>query len=43
MTGTLILSTIYLWWAKVDGAPLGPREIRGLLITRGVAGFFGGK
>lgn len=43
MTGTLILSGIYQWWAEVDGAPFGAREIRGLLIARGVGGFFGGE
>lgn len=43
MTGTLVLSSIYQWWAKVDEAPLGSREVRGLLIARGVGGFFGGK
>lgn len=43
MTGTLILSGIYQFWAKVDEAPFGSREVRGLLIARGVGGFFGGK
>lgn len=41
MTGTLVLSGIYQWWAKVEGAPFGSREVRGLLIARGVGGFFG--
>ena len=43
MIGTLILSGIYQWWAKVDGAPFGAREVRGLLIARGLGGFFGGR
>lgn len=43
MTGTLLLSGIYQWWAKVHEAPFGAREVRGLLIARGVGGFFGGK
>lgn len=41
MIGTLVLSGIYQWWAKLS--PFGPREVRGLLIARGVGGFFGGK
>lgn len=41
MTGTLILSGIYQWWAKVEDAPFGSRQVRGLLIARGVGGFFG--
>ncbi|CAF9942293.1 MAG: hypothetical protein ALECFALPRED_009646 [Alectoria fallacina] len=41
MTGTLVLSSIYQWWAKVEEAPFGSREVRGLLVARGVGGFFG--
>lgn len=41
MTGTLILSGIYQWMAKVENAPFGTREVRKLLIARGVGGFFG--
>ena len=43
MTGTLILSCTYQWWAEVDSAPFGPRGVWLLLIARGVGGFFGGK
>lgn len=43
MSGTLVLSGIYQWWAKVDGAPFGSPEVRGLLIARGFGGFFGGE
>ncbi|KAF6224140.1 hypothetical protein HO133_010714 [Letharia lupina] len=39
MIGTLVLSGIYQWWAKLS--PFGSREVRGLLIARGVGGFFG--
>ena len=41
MTGTLILSLTYQWLAKVEDAPFGSKEVRGLLIARGVGGFFG--
>ena len=41
MTGTLILSCTYQWLARVEGAPFGPKEVRKLLIARGVGGFFG--
>jgi len=42
MTGTLVLSGIYQWLAKVEHAPFGPKKVRKLLISRGVGGFFGG-
>ena len=41
MTGTLVLSGLYQWLARVEGAPFGPKEVRKLLIFRGVGGFFG--
>ena len=41
MTGTLVLSGMYQWLAKVEGAPFGSKEVRKLLIFRGVGGFFG--
>jgi len=41
MTGTLVLSGIYQWLAKVENAPFGPRGVWKLLIARGVGGFFG--
>ena len=41
MTGTLILSSIYQWLARVENAPFGAKEVRGLLICRGAGGFFG--
>ena len=43
MIGTLILSFLYLWLAKVRDAPFGTREVRGLLLARGFGGFFGGE
>ncbi|MDI1487315.1 MAG: hypothetical protein OHK93_006584 [Ramalina farinacea] len=41
MTGTLILTSGYQWLAKVEHAPFGPRSVWGLLVARGVGGFFG--
>ena len=41
MSGTLLLSCLYQWLAKVENAPFGPREVWPLLVARGVGGFFG--
>ena len=41
MTGTILLSCTYQWLARVETAPFGPKEVRKLLIARGVGGFFG--
>ena len=41
MLGTVILSSLYQWIAKVEHAPFGPRQVWGLLVARGVGGFFG--
>ena len=41
MTGTLVLSCSYQWLAGVEDAPFGSKEVRKLLIARGVGGFFG--
>ncbi|KAK0654718.1 putative membrane protein [Lasiodiplodia hormozganensis] len=38
---TLVLSSFYVWWKKVEHAPFGPREVRWLLALRGFGGFFG--
>ena len=40
---TLIMGTIYMWWAKVDDFPFGPKKVRKLLMARGFGGFFGRK
>ena len=39
---TLVFSLVYLYWAKIPHAPLGHRDVRGLLVARGMGGFFGG-
>ena len=41
MTGTLVLSGAYQYFAKVEHAPFGPKGVWKLLIARGVGGFFG--
>jgi hypothetical protein len=38
---TVILASMYMWSNKIDGFPWGTREVRLLLIARGVGGFFG--
>lgn len=38
---TSMLVYVWMWRMKVENAPFGPREVRGLLIARGVGGFFG--
>lgn len=41
MSITLLFSFMYLYWASVPHAPLGKREVRALLVARGLGGFFG--
>ncbi|KAI6085091.1 hypothetical protein F4821DRAFT_241534 [Hypoxylon rubiginosum] len=41
MTITLLGSTCYILWKKVPYGMLGRKEVRWLLITRGLCGFFG--
>ncbi|KAK3344713.1 hypothetical protein B0H65DRAFT_425241 [Neurospora tetraspora] len=38
---TALLSLLYMHWKKVEYAPWGRREVRWLLVLRGVTGFFG--
>ena len=38
---TLVLSSLYLHYAKVPDAPFGMKEVRWLLVARGLGGFFG--
>lgn len=38
---TSVLVYMWMWRMKVDNAPFGPRGVRGLLVARGVGGFFG--
>ena len=41
MSITFILSTAYMWWAKVPDFPLGAPSVRGWLILRALFGFGG--
>lgn len=41
MTITTILSTLYMWWSSIPHFPLGLKEVRWLLLARGMGGFFG--
>ncbi|KAI9822756.1 MAG: hypothetical protein M1832_002989 [Thelocarpon impressellum] len=41
MTITVVLCCLYMWCAKVPHFPFGQKEVRGLLICRGIGGFFG--
>ncbi|KAG9826973.1 hypothetical protein KCU98_g15551, partial [Aureobasidium melanogenum] len=41
MSITAWLSTIYMWYTKVPDFPLGAPAVRGWLILRALAGFFG--
>lgn len=38
---TSVLVYVWMWRMKVQDAPFGPRGVRGLLVARGVGGFFG--
>jgi hypothetical protein len=41
MLATALIGSFYMWREKVPDFPLGPREVRGLLILRGMAGSVG--
>ncbi|KAI1410637.1 hypothetical protein F5Y13DRAFT_167602 [Hypoxylon sp. FL1857] len=41
MLATAVLGSLYMWYKKVPDFPLGRRDIRGLLVLRGLAGFTG--
>ncbi|KAI2469003.1 hypothetical protein F4781DRAFT_396098 [Annulohypoxylon bovei var. microspora] len=41
MFATAVLGSLYMWYKKVPDFPLGRRDIRGLLVLRGLAGFTG--
>jgi hypothetical protein len=38
---TVVCSSWYMWWAKTKDFPLGIKEVRWLLVARGLFGFFG--
>lgn len=41
MAITVLCSTWYMWWAKTKDFPFGGKEVRWLLVARGLFGFFG--
>ncbi|RGP62690.1 hypothetical protein FSPOR_9077 [Fusarium sporotrichioides] len=41
MLATALIGSFYMWREKVPDFPLGPREVRGLLVLRGMAGSVG--
>ncbi|RGP72915.1 hypothetical protein FLONG3_6553 [Fusarium longipes] len=41
MLATALIGSFYMWREKVPDFPLGPREVRGLLFLRGMAGSVG--
>lgn len=41
MSITVICSSLYMWHKKTEHFPWGLREIRPLLVARGLTGFFG--
>ncbi|KAM0226580.1 hypothetical protein ACHAQD_000504 [Fusarium lateritium] len=41
MLATALICSIYMWHKKVPDFPFGPREVRGLLVLRGMAGSAG--
>jgi hypothetical protein len=38
---TVLCSSLYMWLAKTEHFPLGMKEVRSLLVARGLFGFFG--
>ncbi|TKX22173.1 hypothetical protein C1H76_5606 [Elsinoe australis] len=41
MSITVILSMAYMWYSKTPHFPFGAKEVRWLLVARGLGGFFG--
>ena len=38
---TVLCASVYMWYKKTEYFPLGMREVRPLLVARGLFGFFG--
>jgi len=38
---TVVMSTWYMWWRKIEHFPFGRKDVRWLLVARGLFGFFG--
>lgn len=41
MIMTVVACGFYMWWKGIPDAPLGPKNVRWLLVARGLTGFFG--
>lgn len=41
MSITVLCASLYMWYKKTEYFPFGMREVRSLLIARGLFGFFG--
>lgn len=41
MSITVLFSSIYMWYTKTEHFPFGMKEVRLLLVARGLTGFFG--
>ena len=41
MLATTVCGLLYMWYKSVADYPFGPRDVRGLLVLRGSAGFLG--
>ncbi|KAI5212976.1 hypothetical protein E4T38_00241 [Aureobasidium subglaciale] len=41
MSITVVLSSLYMWYTKTPHFPFGSREVRWLLVARGLGGFWG--
>jgi hypothetical protein len=41
MSITVACSSLYMWYTQTEHFPWGLREVRPLLVARGLAGFFG--
>ena len=38
---TVVCASVYMWYKKTEYFPFGMREVRPLLVARGLFGFFG--
>lgn len=38
---TFVFASCYMWYRKIENFPLGMKEVRPLLVARGLGGFFG--
>jgi hypothetical protein len=38
---TIVFASCYMWYRKIEHFPLGMKEVRPLLVARGLGGFFG--